>query len=167
MNNIEHINSLLASVTRLKSKKLPYKKPVAVKQLEQLAFEFHYRGSSLPAQYRTKFHFRDDSANGLTICVVKYITLCGGFASRINNQGTYHYKLKKYIPGTSKKGLADVMATFRGYSLHLEIKHGRDQQSDAQKRIESEVVRAQGFYYLAKDFTSFKAWFDELFLMIS
>jgi hypothetical protein len=93
---------------------------------------------------------------------VEYIRLKGGFASRISNQGTFNRRLNKYIPGTSRKGLADVMATFRGLSLHIEVKYGRDVQSEAQKKIESEVLRAGAYYYIAKDFSSFKSWLDNI-----
>ncbi len=136
-----------------------YRKPEAVKELERMANdEARLKHPTMPALApRT---FRDDSANSLTACIVKYITLQGGFSSRISNQGTYNQKLHKYIPGTARRGLADVMATFRGLSLHIEVKHSRDRQSEAQKKIESEVTRAGGRYYLAKDFSSFKTWFD-------
>jgi hypothetical protein len=142
-------------------RKAPYKKPDSVKELEALAMDearrLHPGNPALCP--RT---FRDDGSNSLTACIVKYITLQGGFASRISNQGTFNQKLHKYIPGTAKRGLADVMATFKGLSLHIEVKHGRDVQSEAQKKIESEVIRAGGRYYLARNFTDFKEWFDTL-----
>jgi hypothetical protein len=54
------------------------------------------------------------------------------------------------------------MATYQGKSLHIEIKIGRDRQSDNQKRIESEVTASGGFYYLARSFKFFKEWFDNI-----
>ena len=69
---------------------------------------------------------------------------------------------KIYTKGTQKRGMADIMATFRGLSLHIEVKHGRDVQSEAQKRIESEVIRSGGLYYVAHNFTDFKIWFDTI-----
>ena len=146
-----------------KSRKAPYHKPDAVKELERLAMdEARRKYPNHPAGVLAPRIFRDDSANGLTQCIVKYITLQGGFASRINSTGIYNKKLHKYIPGTQKKGIADVMATFKGLSLHIEIKHGRDVQSEAQKKVESEVNRAGGRYYLARDFSSFKSWLDKI-----
>jgi Holliday junction resolvase len=106
--------------------------------------------------------FRDDSANSLTGCIVQYVTLKGGFASRINSTGVFRQKLGKYTSGTQKRGIADVLATFKGLSLHIEVKHGKDSQSEAQKKIESEVKRSGGFYYLARNFSDFKIWFDNL-----
>lgn len=143
--------------------KPPYRKPSSVKVLEQLAMtEARYKYPTLPEHALAPRMFRDDNSNGLTRCIATYVTLKGGFASRINNQGTYKQRLHKCIPETSRKGLADIMAPFRGLSLHIEVKVGKERQSEAQKRIESEVNRSGGFYYVAKDFESFKNWIDSL-----
>lgn len=142
-------------------KKPRYIKSGAVKQLEELATaEAHRRHPGNPAVVRRIF--RDDSANKLTECIVKYIELCGGFASRINNQGTYNKHLGRYIPSTSKRGLADVMGTYRGKSLHIEVKIGRDKMSEHQEKVRDQVTASGGVYYIARDFESFKAWFDSL-----
>jgi uncharacterized membrane protein YheB (UPF0754 family) len=138
-----------------------YKKPEAVRELERMAdAEARRLHPTCPALAPRKF--RDDCANSLTACIVKYITLKGGFASRISNQGTFNRKLNKYILSTSRKGLADVMGTYKKISLHVEVKIRRDRQSESQKKIESEVIRAGGRYYLARNFTDFKQWFDSI-----
>jgi hypothetical protein len=147
----------------IKRAKSPYRKPEAVKKLEQLATEVARKEHlTLPKYALAPRTFRDDTANSLTTCIVTYITLQGGFASRINNQGTYNNKLRRYIPGTSRKGLADIMATYEGLSLHIEVKIGRDKQSIYQLQIEKDVIRSGGLYYLARNFTEFKTWFDKL-----
>jgi len=141
--------------------KAPYRKPEAVKELEKLATDdARLKHPTLPEYALIVRKFRDDTANSLTSCIVTYITLKGGFASRINNTGMYRAKLGRYTPGTSCKGLADVMATYRGLSFHIEIKIGKDKQSDHQKQIELQVNNSGGFYYLARNFTDFKAWLD-------
>jgi hypothetical protein len=144
-----------------KKPKPAYRKPEAVKELEQLAND-EARQLHPTNPHLAPRTFRDDSANGLTACIVKYITLLGGFASRINNGGNYNTKLRRFIPGTSRRGLADIMATYRGKSLHIEVKAGKDRQSEAQRKIEAEVIRSGGFYYLARDFESFRNWFDTM-----
>jgi len=146
-----------------KARKVPFRKSEAVKELERLAIvEARRLHPDIPDSVLCPRIFRDDSANNLTKCVVEYIRLKGGFASRINNQGTFNRKLNKYIPSTSRKGLADIMGTFRGLSLHIEIKTGKDRQSYEQKKIESEVRHAGGYYFLASDFQSFFQWFNQL-----
>jgi len=144
-----------------KARKTSYCKSEAVRELEKLA-DAEARKIHPTCPHLAPRTFRDDTANSLTACIVKYITLKGGFASRINNQGTYNINTGKYIPSTSKRGLADVMGTFRGLSLNIEVKHGRDRQSEAQKKVESEVLRSGGYYFLAKDFQSFYQWLNSL-----
>lgn len=143
-----------------KPSKTPFRKPGAVKELEQLATEVaRLKHPTLPEYALAKRVFRDDTANSLTKGIVTYITLTGGWASRIGNQGTFKKSLGRYIPGTAKKGLADVMATYKGKSLHIEVKIGRDIQSEHQRQVESEVTSSGGFYYLARNFTDFLEWF--------
>jgi len=138
-----------------------YRKPDAVRGLERLAMdEARRQHPTMPALCpRT---FRDDSANGLTACIVKYITLCGGFASRLNNTGVYDTRLMRYRPGTSRKGLPDVLATYKGKSLMIEVKAGRDRMSESQERIREEQTASGGLYFVAHNFTDFKEWFDRL-----
>jgi hypothetical protein len=104
--------------------------------------------------------YRDDTANGLTACIVKYITLKGGFASRINSTGVYDKRLQKYRSGTQKKGIADIICTLGGKSLMVEVKHRKDTQSEAQKKIQAEQTSSGGVYFVAHNFTEFKLWFD-------
>jgi len=147
--------------TKRKTRKPVYKKSEAVRELERLATA-EAKAKHPGNLYIINRTFRDDRANNLTRCVVEYIRLKGGFASRINVQGTFNRQLNKYIPSTSRRGLADIMGTFRGKSLHVEIKVGKDKQSEDQKKVEAEVTRSGGLYFIARDFKSFKQWFDKL-----
>ncbi len=71
-----------------KVRKQPYKKPQAVKDLEALAWEAkRQRFSDVPDYILVSEKYRDDSANGLTKCVIDYIRLRGGQAERINTMG--------------------------------------------------------------------------------
>lgn len=140
-----------------------YRKSSAVIELERLAnIEDRESHPSVDPKYLAPRKYRDDTANQLTACIVKYICLCGGFASRVNNTGTYRQKLGRFTPSQSKKGLPDILATYRGQSLFVEVKIGRDTQSEHQRRVEQAQEQAGGFYYLARDFETFKKWFDNL-----
>lgn len=144
-----------------KKRKPSYRKPESIKQLETIAMEeARQRYPNMP--HLAPRTFRDDSANGLTKCIVSYIQLKGGFASRINSTGQYRPELRKYVYGTGRKGLADIMATFKGKSLHIEVKIGRDRQSEHQVKIQAEVEASGGLYYIARNFTDFKIWFDKI-----
>lgn len=138
-----------------------YSKPQSVKILESLAdAEARRLHPTCPALAPRKF--RDDTANSLTRAICEYIRLKKGFASRLNNQGTYSRKRGRYIPSTSRKGLPDVLATYKGRSLFIEVKCGADRMSVDQMRICKEQTASGGLYFVADCFSSFKEWFDEL-----
>jgi hypothetical protein len=113
----------------------------------------------------------DNSANGLTKCVIDLINYEGYQAERISTQGTYvegakikvgenERQLKgKYIPTQGTKGSADISATIRGRSVKIEIKQ-KDRQSEVQKQYQESIERAGGVYIIVRDFDEFVEWFD-------
>lgn len=148
----------------IKPRKAPrpaYRKPEAVKELEALdTSDAARRHPSIAPQHLAPRRHRDDTANGLTKCIVTYAKLCGCFASRLNNQGVY--RSGKWTRSTSRRGLPDVLVTRNGMSLFIEVKAGRDRMSEHQRRVEQDQQQAGGLYYTARDFTSFKNWLDTL-----
>jgi hypothetical protein len=146
---------------RCKQRKAPYKKPEAIKGLERMADAEALRlHPTCPALAPRKF--RDDTANGLTACITTYIRLCGAFCSRLNNTGIYDHRINRYRPGTSRKGLPDILATYKGMSLMIEVKAGKDRMSDHQEKIMQEQQQSGGLYYVARNFSDFKEWFDNI-----
>lgn len=162
-----------------KSKKPPYKKPQAVKELEELAdIENQRLHPNMPAKFLARSKYRDDTANGLTKCIIDFIRLNGGQAERINTMGIPRDSRKTVtdVVGRSQvigsvewrtsgttKGSADISATIRGRSVKIEVKIGKDGQSDAQQKYQASVEQAGGVYYTAKDFTSFVSWYQRTF----
>lgn len=156
-----------------------YSKPDSVKMLEAMAFEAkRLKFPSIPITHLMRETYRDDKANDLTKCVCKFIKLKGYQAERISTTGrpidrreTFTDVLGKtrtigsvqWIPGTVTKGSADISATIHGHSVKIEIKIGRDHQSQAQKDYQSEIERAGGLYFICKDFTSFVEWYAKTF----
>ena len=141
--------------------KPPYQKPDAVKELEKMAtdaarIKYPYTPHLAPRM------FRDDTANHLTGCIVAYISLKGGFASRINSTGSFRTERGGFVPGCQRKGIADIWGTYRGLSLQVEVKIGKDRQSEAQSKVEADQQRAGGHYFIARNFSEFKNWFDQL-----
>src|ERR1035437_3608632 len=103
-------------------RKKSYQKPEAVKELEQLeTTAARLKHPSLPEHALAPRKFRDDSSSSLTKCITSYISLKGGFSSRVNNTGIYDQKRKEYRFGTSRRGLPDVIGTYLGKSLFIEI----------------------------------------------
>jgi hypothetical protein len=146
---------------KAKQRKAPYKKPDAVKELEQLANTEALRlHPTCPAIAPRKF--RDDTANNLTKCITTYLRLKGAFVSRVNNTGIYDRRLQRYRPGTSRKGLPDVIATHKGKSIFVEVKHGRDRMSEHQERVRHEQEQSGGLWFTAHNFTEFIEWFNKL-----
>jgi hypothetical protein len=130
---------------------------------------------NLPDHVRTIKPYSDNSANALTKCVIRWIELHGGQAERINTMGRMVDKRKivtdvigrkgmigsmTYIPTTGTRGSADVSAVISGRSVKLEIKYGKDRQSEAQKKYQKSVENAKGIYIIVRTFDDFLEWWD-------
>lgn len=112
--------------------------------------------------------YTDKTANGLTTAIEDFINfLPGGYgeASRINSTGTPRVVDGKvsWTKGNTRKGIADIRATFNGRSISIEIKIGADRQSEAQIKEQKRITRAGGLYFIAKDFPSFLLWWLGVF----
>ena len=84
------------------------------------------------------------TANGLTKFITNYILWAGWRATRVNTMG--RQVGGKWIPGTTRKGTADISCTIRGRSVMLEIKIGADKPSEYQLK-EQELERKSGGIY--------------------
>lgn len=160
-------------------RKPSYKKPQAVRELEELADIANAKAHPhMPEKYLAKAKYRDDSANGLTRCILDYIRLHGGQAERINTTGVPIDRRRevKDVLGYSRTigsvewrkgggtvGSADISAVINGKAAKIEVKIGRDRQSEAQKAYQKQVEAAGGLYYIARDFTSFVQWYHQNF----
>lgn len=114
--------------------------------------------------------YTDTTTNGLTKCVIDFLNLSGHQAERVSSMGRMIDKRKEsvdvlgntrmigsltYIKGTSTNGTADISATINGKSVKIEIKIGKDRQSQAQKQYEQSVIKAGGIYLITKTFDEF------------
>ena len=156
-----------------------YSKPKLVKELENaILLKKVERYPNTPPEYLVHPTYRDDTANGLTKCIIDLVRLKGGQAERISTTGRVIDKRKVYtdtvgltrtignvewILGTGARGSADISATIAGKSVKIEVKIGADRQSQAQKEYQKNIEAAGGIYYIARDFTSFVEWFNTTF----
>jgi len=147
-------------------------------ELEDLRLKY----PSIDEKYIPYTKWADNSANALTKCVIAYITFMGGQAERISSQGQYREGAKiqvgtgelahhrqlpgKWTPGQSTKGTADISSTIRGRSVKIEIKFGKDVQSQVQKDYQASIERAGGVYIIVRDFDSFVEWYEQFTLGI-
>ena len=169
MNELKEFIENYAQSKPAKIRKPPYRKPESVRELERLHFE-HKRKKhpDMPFPVRTKFE--DMTANGLTRCVIEYLQLHGHQAERINVIGRPIDNSRvvtdclgrqrrigsiKWIPSGSTPGSADVSATIRGRSVKIEIKTGRDRQSEHQKKYQKQIEQAGGTYLIVRNFDNF------------
>ena len=146
----------IPTINRTKKTPKPrYNKPDSVKQLEIEYFEHKYRNSTIPVQCRFKRSFRDDTANGLAGCIEAWAKIHGAFYQRQNSQGQYDSRLKMWRKSGTTKGIADVQVTYKGRTYNLEIKVGKDRQSEVQKEVEQRIKAAGGHYAIIHCYDDF------------
>lgn len=99
-------------------------------------------------------------ANGLTQTVLKFLLWNGHRATRVSSSGRM---IKgRYIPGTTRKGAADLSSTIKGRSVMWEVKVGSDRASPEQLREQELERKAGGEYYFIKSFEQFLTIYDQL-----
>lgn len=127
-----------------------------------------------PEQYIPDYKNSDNSTNGLTKCVIDFINMSGGFAERINTTGRYiggsiiegaNGRIQtqgKWIKGTGTKGSADISAVIQGRTVKIEIKFGKDRQSEYQREYQANIERSGGLYWIVRTFDDFIEKYDTL-----
>jgi len=154
MNEIQEFFNQYALSKPKKQRKQPYRKPESIKELERLHFERKQaKRPYLPCHVKTMF--RDDSANGLTKCIVAWLGLYGFFAGRVNVTGIYDSKLKRYRHSGSRRGMADITAIIGGKHVSIEVKTGSDRMRSEQLKVKSEVEQAGGKFIVVSSFDDF------------
>lgn len=157
-------------------KPIRYHKSDAVKYLESLADDAaRKKYPNTPPHYLAPRKFRDDTANSLTNCIIDFLRFSGHQAERISNTGrmidtrtTFEdvtgksrtIGTAKWIKGTGTNGTADISATIGGRSVKVEVKFGKDWQSETQMKYQLAVEQAGGIYFIAKSFEQFLTWFQ-------
>jgi hypothetical protein len=140
----------------IKAKKPAYKKPLSIKQLETDLFEAKVKKHPYIERYQLiRDNLRDDTANALTNCIVKYLTVKGYFAARVNTMGNFNRQLGRYVYSGSKRGMADITSVINGKHVSIEIKTGKDRPRPEQLRTKSEIESAGGTYLFVRSFDDF------------
>ena len=138
--------------------------------LKKLKLEYYQkRYPNVPLFAAPVPKFSDKTANGLTKCIIEFLTLQGWQAERINTMGRVIDSRKtytdiigrqkvigstKYIPTTGTIGSADISATVKGFSIKIEVKI-QDQQSENQKKYQESIEKSGGQYWLVRSFDQF------------
>jgi hypothetical protein len=129
-------------------------------KLKQAATAERY--PNVPEYALPRAKLNTSTANGLTKSIIQWLELNGHYAVRINTQGRYLHKPGKWIPGTTRRGTADIHAVINGRHVSIEVKVGRDKMSEAQHNTKAAIEQAGGTYFIAKDFDSFMTWYNEI-----
>ena len=151
-----------------------YIKSPSVQMLERLELEAYRREHpTIPEAAVVPTKHRDDTANGLTRCIIRYLQLKGHQAERINTMGrpidtrrTYNVAgclrqvgSLRWGKSTSTAGSADISAVVFGCAVKVEVKAGNDRQSSAQRSYAKAVENAGGLYVVARNFEDFVGWY--------
>lgn len=141
-----------------------------LKDLEDFAYQKQKeKYPSFP--YPTRPIYKDNTANGLTRCVIHHIEFCGFQAERVNSMGRPVNTQKetalgsvggvKWIKGTSTNGTSDIHSVIKGKAVKIEIKckATKDKQSQDQKNYQKEIEKAGGIYLIVRDYDSFYEWY--------
>ena len=128
-----------------------------------LAYKENFK-NEYPVAYAShgclKTSFPDTSkANGLTQAIIKYLMWSGHRATRITSAG--RMLGKRFIPGTTRKGAADISSTIKGRSVMWEVKIN-DQPAMEQLREQELERKAGGEYFFVHSMDEFFKHYDTL-----
>ena len=120
--------------------------------------------------------YTDKTANGLTRCILEFLELCDYQVERINTMGrpidnrkqvtdvigrTKTIGTMTWGKSTATRGSADISATIEGLSVKIEVKIGKDRQSEDQKIYQAKIEKAKGYYWIVKNFDDFMKKYDQ------
>jgi hypothetical protein len=145
-----------------------------LKHLKQEAMLESY--PSVPKYALSAPKYEDKTANGLTKCIIEFLQLSNHQAERINTMGRPIDNRKQVTDvigrtktigsmtwgkSTATKGSADISATIQGRSVKIEVKIGKDRQSQDQKIYQDNIEKSGGQYWIAKNFDDFIKKYDD------
>lgn len=98
------------------------------------------------------------ASSDLTNAVIAHIYKAGGYAWRASSVGVFDTKQMRHR-AAAKKGVADVLACYKGILVAVEIKIGTDRLSDEQEGFMRNIEHHGGKAIVAKTFEQFEeAW---------
>ena|SRR3990167_4304747 len=92
--------------------------------------------------------------NELTNQIIDHIYRAGGYAWRSSSTGIYDTK-RQFFRAASKKGVADILACWKGRLVAIEVKTGKDRLSPEQTGFLFNINHAGGIGFVARDFNNF------------
>lgn len=141
---------------------------MTLKDLSNLHFEYQReKNPNVPLYAVPRKTFTDKTANGLQTAIKTFCDIKGVLCDRRGNEGRYRpgqtvvdvigrtrIMRGTWLPGQNN-GQGDLSITMKGRIHWVEVKIGKDRQSDAQKTFESKVKKAGASYDIVKDWEQF------------
>lgn len=93
-------------------------------------------------------------ATELTNQIIDFIYRQGGYSWRASSVGVFDQKVGAYRTA-AKKGVADILAVFKGQLIAIEVKIGKDRLSPEQTGFIENIKHAGGLAFVVHDFDSF------------
>ena len=120
-------------------------------------FATQYQSAYRDGHYSPPVYPKVATANGLTRMIINFLSWSGWRATRISSTGRLIDGLqrqqsgvvlttKKWIPGQTRRGTADISATIKGRSVMFEVKVGKDRPSEYQMAEQAKERTAGGIY---------------------
>lgn len=142
---------------------------MTLKEFSQLYYDKLYAKSTVPVHAQPRKLFKESSANELTKTILAYFKMRGIKAWRQASEGRF-IKGKEYTDWAGRKkeekgfyiprskaavGIGDICCINNGLFTTIEIKYGKDRQSDDQKKFQSEIESSGGRYMIARTWEDF------------
>jgi len=164
----EEMQNFLQSITNVRKKPVRKSKHTGSNEWKK-RYEDAYRKNfeqEYPLAYKQDGYIKTvfpktDKANGLTQAIIKFLMWSGHRATRITSAGRMIGT--RFIPGTTRKGAADVSSTINGRSVMWEVKMN-DQPSPEQLREQELERKSGGEYFFVHNMDEFFKYYDELFV---
>lgn len=161
------------------NKKSYYSKSEAVKCLETIANNAA-RAKYPNVPYLAPRTYRDDTANGLTKCVIDFLILSGHHCERTGNEGRIIDNRKavtdilgnvrmigsvQRVHGSGMRGTSDLKAVINGQFVAIEIKceATKDRIRPDQLKYKETIEKSCGLYVIATTFAGFMEWYNQNF----
>jgi len=140
---------------------------------EQKHAEDREKYPSVPPHGFGKQSYSDTTANGLTKAIKAFCDLQGVMCSRTGSEGRYRAgqqvvdvvgrtRIMKgtWLPGLNV-GQGDLQIVLKGKVYSVEVKIGKDRQSEVQKEFQEKLERAGGVYVVVKSWREFYEYFKQ------
>jgi len=150
----------------------------AKKRLVDAWIEFKKRTHPLlPENVIVAPNYNERNSNGTTKMIRDWLYIHGHHVERINTTGRMIDETKvvtdvlgghrrigsvRWIPTAGQRGSADLHALINGRAVYIEVKHGADTQTEAQKEFQRSVEANGGLYWLVYSFEEFLNLYDNL-----